>query len=229
MRWRVTKNKQQIMFISFTGDLKVSKSWPNWLTVVFDSMIRIILIFDDGKTKGQDVFQTRSQEQRVSWDNWDNKVMAVPGGLTSGGQRIRRYEYFSPPLPGGDLTTGKGFWERIRLNKTVAKTKIKVCSKNRRLGSLLRAQEIVEMIRSLSIALQAVIPVLAWPPGTGKTSAINAIANALSPCECVIAPYGSRQTSPASPLFGMTASVWKRPPGRRDWRSPGRDSLPGRN
>lgn len=44
-------------------------------------------------------------------------------------------------------------------------------------------------IRALSIALQAGTPVLAWgPPGTGKTSAITAIADALNlPCECVIA------------------------------------------
>ena len=42
---------------------------------------------------------------------------------------------------------------------------------------------------TLSIALQAGTPVLAWgPPGTGKTSAITAIADALSlPCEVVLA------------------------------------------
>ena len=45
------------------------------------------------------------------------------------------------------------------------------------------------MISALSVALQAGTPVLAWgPPGTGKTSAITAIADALSlPCEVVLA------------------------------------------
>ena len=45
------------------------------------------------------------------------------------------------------------------------------------------------MTTTLSVALQAGTPVLAWgPPGTGKTSAITAIADALSlPCEVVLA------------------------------------------
>jgi len=73
------------------------------------------------------------------------------------------------------------------------------------------------MISALSIALQAGVPVLVWgPPGTGKTAAITAIADALSlPLEVVLASIREPADFSGLPVIRedgvkMEAPAWAR-------------------